>query len=93
MTRSPYELEAANGKGAGMKSLGDILGGLGSVGLTASLNRNVAPQVATLTDPITGEVLKSRPLASSELVSNRRPAQSAARLPSFASPNNPFRVY
>lgn len=34
----PYELEAANGKGAGMKTFGDILGGLGKIGVSAGLS-------------------------------------------------------
>lgn len=34
----PYELEAANGKGAGMKLFGDILGGLGKIGIGAGLS-------------------------------------------------------
>lgn len=33
----PYELEAANGKGGGMKTFGDILGGLGKIGVSAGL--------------------------------------------------------
>lgn len=33
----PYELEAANQKGAGLRMLGDIMGGLGSVGISAGL--------------------------------------------------------
>jgi hypothetical protein len=33
----PYELEAANGKGAGLKMFGDILGGLGNIGVGAGL--------------------------------------------------------
>lgn len=35
----PYELEAANGKGAGLKMFGDILGGLGSIGVGAGLSK------------------------------------------------------
>lgn len=34
----PYELEAANSKGAGMKTLGDVLGGLGKIGVSAGLS-------------------------------------------------------
>lgn len=34
----PYELEAANSKGAGMKTLGDILGGVGKLGVSAGLS-------------------------------------------------------
>lgn len=34
----PYELEAANSKGSGMKTLGDILGGVGKIGLSAGLS-------------------------------------------------------
>lgn len=34
----PYELEAANGKGQGMKTFGDILGGLGKIGVGAGLS-------------------------------------------------------
>lgn len=35
----PMELEAANEKGGGMRFLGDILGGLGSIGINAGLTR------------------------------------------------------
>ncbi len=34
----PYELEAANGRGAGMKMFGDVLGGLGKIGTAAGLS-------------------------------------------------------
>ncbi|WP_297250737.1 TraR/DksA C4-type zinc finger protein [Bosea sp. (in: a-proteobacteria)] len=34
----PYELEAANGKGSNMKLFGDVLGGLGKVGMSAVLS-------------------------------------------------------
>ncbi len=34
----PHELEAANSKGSGMKMLGDVLGGIGKVGLSAGLS-------------------------------------------------------
>jgi len=34
----PYELEAANSKGSGMKMLGDILGGVGKIGIGAGLS-------------------------------------------------------
>jgi hypothetical protein len=33
----PYELEDANNKGSGFRLLGDILGGLGSIGLTSGV--------------------------------------------------------
>lgn len=34
----PYELEAANSKGNGMRLLGDVLGGLGKIGVGAGLS-------------------------------------------------------
>lgn len=34
---TPLELDAASQKGAGLRTLGDIMGGLGSIGLTAGL--------------------------------------------------------
>lgn len=34
---TPLELDAANQKGAGLRTLGDIMGGLGSIGLSAGL--------------------------------------------------------
>lgn len=34
---TPLELDAASQKGAGLKMLGDIMGGLGSIGMTAGL--------------------------------------------------------
>ncbi|QOG06408.1 hypothetical protein IGS74_18065 [Aureimonas sp. OT7] len=34
----PYELEAANSKGAGARLFGDILGGFGSIGTTAGIS-------------------------------------------------------
>ncbi|MDR6870123.1 hypothetical protein J2Y55_001123 [Bosea sp. BE125] len=34
----PYELEAANSKGSGMKMLGDVAGGLGKIGVSAGLS-------------------------------------------------------
>ena len=33
-----FDPEAANGKGSGMKTLGDILGGVGKIGLSAGLS-------------------------------------------------------
>lgn len=39
----PYELEAANSKGAGLQMLGDILGGLGSVAVPAGLMGGAMP--------------------------------------------------
>lgn len=34
----PYELEAANSKGGGMRMLGDVLGGVGKIGIGAGLS-------------------------------------------------------
>ena len=34
----PYELEAANGQGAGLRTLGDVAGGLGKIGIGAGLS-------------------------------------------------------
>lgn len=39
---TPYELEAANAKGSGLRTLGDILQGAGQLGVAAGLGRNVA---------------------------------------------------
>jgi len=49
----PYELDAANAKGNGLKMLGDILGGLGSVATSAGLTGGTlfgmgAPKAASL---------------------------------------------
>jgi hypothetical protein len=38
-----FELDSANHKGDGTKQLGDILGGLGQIGLSAGLSKNIAP--------------------------------------------------
>ena len=43
----PLELEAANGAGAGMQLLGDLLAGAGQVGLSAGLSGSLAPAASS----------------------------------------------
>lgn len=47
----PYELEAANSKGAGLKMLGDVLGGAGSLATSAGLTMGAKPALGTAKDP------------------------------------------
>ncbi|KQT88883.1 hypothetical protein [Methylobacterium sp. Leaf466] len=93
----PYELEAANGKGAGFKMLGDILGGAGQIGMSASLNRNVRldpnvpiPSMANVEAASTGTIdglgraLPAQPM--------RLGSSFADFLPTFAQAGNAYRM-
>lgn len=55
----PYELEAANGKGAGMRLLGDILGGAGKIGTAAGLSGANLPGLSGMAN--IGNIFTSTP--------------------------------
>jgi len=78
----PYELEAANQKGAGMKMFGDILGGLGSIGMSAGLGAKPVAAAGSLPS-------MARPTAVAPLTLN----QPNAALPTFARTASLFNPY
>jgi len=80
----PYELEAANSKGGGMKMLGDILGGLGKIGIGAGLSGSSLFGGAA-----------SNPVSSFGAGATRAAGGAFDRLsvPGYSAQTNPFSVF
>jgi hypothetical protein len=68
----PYELEAANNKGSGLQTAGQIMGGLGTIGMLAGLSgawgKLMAPATATAATPNTASILYTGAKGSAPLI-------------------------
>ena len=87
----PYELEAAKSAGSGMKTLGDILGGLGSIGMNASLGGtfgSTVPSTGTGSTPVSLPTF-ARPQATAPLTLNQPRGAMGFGIGSA----NPFTLY
>ncbi|KQO69541.1 hypothetical protein ASF22_02725 [Methylobacterium sp. Leaf87] len=87
---TPYELEAANAKGSGLKLFGDLLGGAGQIGMTAGLTKNVAgvggaaPAAGGASLPSFAQPQATAPMSLGSMM--------FGAIPSFASGNNAYKV-
>ncbi len=89
----PYELEAAKGAGSGMKTLGDILGGLGSIGMNASLGGTFGSTAGAAPSASPGSAISlptfARPQATAPLTLN----QPRGAMGFGVGGANPFALY
>jgi hypothetical protein len=76
-----FELEDANHKGDGKKQLGDILGGLGQIGISAGLSKNIAPGAA------------GTPTTLASAAPRSAVGTSFGPLPFFAQAGNAYSLY
>lgn len=95
----PFELEAANSKGSGLKMLGDILGGVGSMATGYGLSHNVAGPAAAAASSASSATPTLSGITNSAVPAFARvnvPAPSLGQLFGggvSAFQNSPYRVY
>lgn len=70
---TPFELKAANEKGAGMRFLGDVLGGAGSLGVSAGLGGGTLPGFGAGGISVSGGVSAAAPRPGRIPVPTARP--------------------
>jgi ribosomal protein S14 len=79
----PYELDAASHAGDGMKTLGDLAQGFGSIGLSAGLSKNTLP----------GMFGGSTPAVADGWVGGAAQAFGTPKAPSMTTMANPFQLF